>query len=224
MRAMSPGRVGQGRDGMDGEGGNVDTLYVRLEMDDRHFHSLFRLLQGGFMVEAETGCSIRTFLCGQLMLSAAYVEERIRAVFLDGRPVDDIGSATVKDGSHLALSAAMPGLVGVTLSRGSMLAPLRGSITHRETGRAEPRMRGTVHMKLFNLAMKETGRVFLERGVYVRSWAFAAFAGEQSALLRKACRRILLNGKPAGLHELLDAVHGQDEGWVFLTVSGSEDC
>ena len=34
---------------------------------------------------------------------------------LDGKPVDDIGSSFLHDGSTLALSAAMPGLVGATL-------------------------------------------------------------------------------------------------------------
>ena len=53
---------------------------------------------------------------------------------LDGKPVDDIGAALVQDGSTLALSAAMPGLVGATLRRGGAYSSFRSAITYHETG------------------------------------------------------------------------------------------
>ena len=58
--------------------------------------------------------------------------EKIQSIMLDGKPVDDIGSAMIHDGSVLALSAAMPGLVGATLRRGGAYASFRSAITYHE--------------------------------------------------------------------------------------------
>ncbi|MCP4349944.1 MAG: endonuclease/exonuclease/phosphatase family protein [Desulfobacterales bacterium] len=62
------------------------------------------------MLKVQVGCSIRSLLCKQTDVASDYVDERISTVFLDGKPVDDVDSAIVKNGSVLALSAAMPGL------------------------------------------------------------------------------------------------------------------
>jgi hypothetical protein len=119
------------------------------------------------MVKADVNCSIRTMLCEQLGLSPQYVEDRIKTIFLDGRPIDDIDSAVIRDGSALALSAAMPGLVGAIVRRGSHLAPLRSQIAHREEKKVHPRREGIVVLKLFNLLMGELGPNLLKRGVIV---------------------------------------------------------
>jgi len=95
--------------------------------------SFFQLMQRGFMVKIRVGCSIKSLLCNQLGLSQEYLEERIQTILLDGRPVDDVESAIVKQESTLALSAALPGLVGATLRKGGYYAPLRSHISHSET-------------------------------------------------------------------------------------------
>jgi hypothetical protein len=125
------------------------------------------LFQHGVMINAQVNCSIRTMLCQQLGLSDQYVEDRIKTIFLDGRPVDDIDSAIIRDGSALALSAAMPGLVGAILRRGGHLAPLRSQIAHREEKKVASRRVGTIVLKLFNLLIDELGPSLLERGVIV---------------------------------------------------------
>jgi len=78
----------------------------------------FQFLQRGFRVRAQVGCTIKSMLCRQFGLDPVYVEERIKTVFMDGKAVDDMDSAVIKDSSTLALSAAMPGLVGATFRRG----------------------------------------------------------------------------------------------------------
>ncbi len=54
---------------------------------------IFPLLQKGFVLEAEVGCSLRELLAERFGISAEYIENRIQTVFLDGKPVDDMDAA-----------------------------------------------------------------------------------------------------------------------------------
>jgi len=92
------------------------TVRLSLTLEPDKIHGFFPLLRQGFMVRARVGCSIKTMLCEQFGVSPEYMEDRIKTIFLDGKTVDDVDSAIIKDGSTLALSAAMPGLVGATLT------------------------------------------------------------------------------------------------------------
>src|SRR3989304_1732354 len=125
-------------------------MHLCFMIDDTRTSEFFQLLQRGFMLKAQVGCSIKRFLCEQVGLSPEYIAEKIQTVFLDGRPVDDLDSAIIKDGARLALSAAMPGLVGATMRRGGIYSSFRNTITHRETGARYAIGEGFVHLKLFN--------------------------------------------------------------------------
>ena len=64
----------------------------------------------------------------------------------------------------LALSAAMPGLVGATLRRGGTYAAMRAAITRAaERGAAAAREEPLVRVKLFNLLIDELGPLLLAR-------------------------------------------------------------
>ena len=120
------------------------------------------------MVNAQVGSTIKSLLCQQFGLSPEYLENRIQTIFLDGKPVDNVDSATVKQGSTVALSAALPGLAGATLRRGGYYAPMRSQISHREEAAPEPHHEGMIFLKLFNLLLKELGPSFLKRGIWVK--------------------------------------------------------
>lgn len=107
-------------------------------------------------------CSVEAFLCDRLQVDPAYVDERISTIFLDGQPVDDIKTAVIRDGSVLALSGAMPGLVGAVMRRGSFYASFRDSITRRSENGKNGAVMGTVRVKLFNMVLKELGPHLLE--------------------------------------------------------------
>ena len=127
------------------------------------------LFSKGVGIQARTGCSIAEFVNGQLGISQEYLEERIQTIFLDGKPVDDHHTAKVGHGSMLALSAAMPGLVGAIMRRGGHLAAMRKSITHTaDTGEA-CKLDGWVTVKLFNLTARELGVVLLRHGILIAS-------------------------------------------------------
>jgi hypothetical protein len=127
--------------------------------------AFFPLLQKGATVPAYVGCSLKSLLCDQLGIDADFVAKRILTVFCDSQPVDDLDRTIIRDGSSVALSAAMPGLVGASMRRGGQYAALRRGISHGEDSGADARAGGTVRIKLFNLLLAEVGPRILSRGV-----------------------------------------------------------
>ncbi len=129
---------------------------------------LLPLLQQGVQIEIESDRSLEDLLCRQWGLSRDYVTGRISTLFLNGRPVDDIEKARVPEGARLALSCAMPGLIGATMRRGGVLAPFRSSISHQENQRpASRKRRALITVKLFNMLTRELGPVLLTQGIIV---------------------------------------------------------
>ena len=179
------------------------TVSLRLSLDADKIHGFFPLLQRGFEVKVQVGCSIKTMLCEQFGLSPEYVENRLKTIFLDGKPVDDVDSAIIKEGSTLALSAAMPGLAGAILRSGGHLAPLRGEIAYREENQAISRREGMVIVKLFNLIMDELGPIFLKRGIFLRREHLESFLIGLGEDFWAGCKGAQVDGQEVGLNNLL---------------------
>jgi hypothetical protein len=137
---------------------------VRMVLPLEQLSAFSRLLQQGVWLRVETGCSVASLLTEQFGIAENYIVERITTLFLDYKPIDDLESVYVNDGSTLALSSAMPGLVGTTMRRGSHLAAMRGDISCQTEQKAESGM-GRIRIKLFNLVMAELGATFLAHGV-----------------------------------------------------------
>ena len=144
-------------------------IKLALKSEKGSLSSFFPLLQKGFAVKTQAGNSIKNLLCEQFHVNADYLEDRIQTIFLDGKPVDDAETARVKNGCTVALSAAMPGLVGSTFRRGGALAAFRNGITYREQDDIPEEDRAeTVTVKLFNLLVGELGPAFLQEGIWVK--------------------------------------------------------
>lgn len=171
-------------------------------LEDDLIPRFFQLLQQGFIVKAQVGCSIKTLLCQQLDLSPEYLEERIQTIFLDGKPVDDVHSATVKQGSTLALSAALPGLVGASLRKGGYYAPMRSQISYREVTPSGPLQEGVIILKLFNLTLKELGPTFLKRGVWINREDLSDFFKRQPDDFWSAFKAARVDGKKFDLEKI----------------------
>jgi hypothetical protein len=75
----------------------------------------------------------------------------------------------------VALSSALPGLVGATLRRGGFYACLRDSINYRQEDLPVDTRPGTITIKLFNLLMDELGPVFLKKGIIMGRSAVVSF-------------------------------------------------
>ncbi len=168
---------------------------IRLVIDKTYMAGFFPLLQQGVTIKARVGCSVKAFLLGEIGADAETLE-KIQSVFLDGRAVDDLESAIIGDGSTLALSAAMPGLVGATMRRGGRYSSFRSAITYHETGHRCSSGEGLVTLKLFNLLMAELGPGVLEKGFLVSSSDLAEFLSGRRYLLER-CKQVFLNGNSA---------------------------
>jgi hypothetical protein len=156
----------------------------------------FPLLQQGFSVRARLGCSIRDLLCKQFGLEPDYLKHRITTIFLNGKAIDDPESSRVTDGSTLALSAAMPGLVGATMRAGGYYAAMRGAMTHQETAGSDRQKTGQIRIKLFNLLMAELGPGFLAHGIIIPARELADFLADQPSTSWEGWRRTVVNGEP----------------------------
>jgi hypothetical protein len=180
------------------------TTNLYLHIQDNLIPNFFPLLQQGFMVKVQVDCTIKTLLCQQLGLNPEYLQTRIQTIFLDGRPVDDVNSATVMEGATLALSAAMPGLVGATLRKGSYYASMRSQISYREMATSKSPHKGMILLKLFNLILKELGPTFLKQGVWINGKDISDFFTRQSDDFWTGCKAANIDGKKFDLDKLLD--------------------
>lgn len=136
------------------------------------------LLQQGVWLQAQTGCSVANLLTEQFGIAGDYIVERITTLFLDFKPIDDLETSYVNNGSTLALSSAMPGLVGTTMRRGSHLAAMRGDISCQAQQQVESGM-GRIKIKLFNMVMTEQGGNFLSHGIFLSNNDLRSFLNEQ---------------------------------------------
>lgn len=193
--------------------------HLALTVDGPLVARFFLLLQQGVTIRRRVGCSVDAFLREEIGAAPDTIE-KIQSIMLDGKPVDDIGTALLHDGSVLALSAAMPGLVGATLRRGGAYASLRNAITYHEAGKACVRGEGWVGIKLFNLMMAELGPGLLRQGVLVKAADLADLLAERSQEFRRGCT-VTLDGKPIDIGMLVGSTELAGKDRVFLTVTRS---
>lgn len=192
----------------------MNELIIRAK--DIRVSTFFPILQQGFGVKVQTGGSVKALLCEQLGLDPAYVDHRIQTIFLDSKPVDDMQTAVVKDGATLALSAAMPGLVGAVMRSGGLLAPFRRTISHCNPEMDASCAEGIIMVKLFNLLVRELGAPLLSRGVLLSKDTLARLLGDRPADFWEGYQRIELDGKEIAGHLFPPAGWIGDRNAVFL--------
>ncbi len=110
--------------------GDIPGVTLSLVVKDKMVPIFFQLLGHGFSLNVQTGCSVKELLCQQFGIPEDYLDERIKTIFLNAKVVDDVSSATVNEGCTLALSGAMPGLVGAILRSGGFYASMRSQISY----------------------------------------------------------------------------------------------
>jgi hypothetical protein len=179
------------------------------------------ILQAGFKVNVHTGVSIRDLLCKQFDINPDYVEDRIRTAFLNGKPVDDFSTAIIESDDTLALSSAMPGLVGATFRKGGVLAAFRSTISHRRADTIVEGRAGVVSIKLFNLLTREIGLTFLKRGIIVDSDTAGWFFSDPPDAFRRDCKDILVDGQNMNANQLLQTITSESEDFAELRLMTS---
>jgi hypothetical protein len=190
------------------------TCHLVLTLDPDVVPLFFQFLQRGVAVEAGLGGSVRTFLCEQLGLDPDYVDRRIQTVFLDGKTVDDLDAAILNQGSVLSLSAALPGLLGAVLRKGSHYGAMRAQISYRKETAASPCRKGHVILKLFNLLTGELGPTLFKRGLCVKGKDLGEFFKERSDRFWAGCRMARIDEDNVETNKLADIDWG--DGMVLL--------
>jgi hypothetical protein len=158
-----------------------DAALPTVELPEGGLQRLAAAFQQGVTVRVPDGTSVSDFLVEVLGVDPGYVRSRISTVFLDGSVVDDVETARLHQGSRLALSAAMPGLVGATLRKGGYYAAMRAAITLAADGPGTTDgSTALVSVKLFNLLIEELGPVLLAHGVALPAAEARALLGERA--------------------------------------------
>ncbi len=196
---------------------NDQKAVLCLTVEEDLIPTFYKLLSQGFTVKARVGCTLRELLCRQLGLSADYIEQRVQTIFLDGKAVDNIDTAVVRQGSTLALSAAMPGLAGATLRRGGAYASMRSQISYEGTPVPDHVKDGELVLKLFNLVARELGPRFLEQGVWINGKNLQGFFQQAPDSFWAGCRAAELNGQLFDIDRLAKMEWAQQQVFVTLT-------
>ena len=198
-------------------------LSVEFNLSPEGIPSFFPLLQKGFMVKARVGVSVQTFLGDHVGLSPEYLRDRVKTIFLDGKSVDDLDKTLIPDGSRLALSAALPGLAGAVLRRGSPFAGLRSRVVEGEKDLPGKPAEGFVYLKLFNLLLPELGPVFLRKGILIPREDFQEFWESLPGDMRERLEEtIRVEGKGLPADQIRDFIGSSSIAWIALAIhSGS---
>ena len=175
------------------------TLFLIAE--PKLFERFLQLLQKGVKVNARVGSTVLSFLCDDLGLSPEYVDKRIQTLFLNGKAIDNPDTSFLKEDSTLALSAAMPGVLGATLRKGGRYARMRSEISYQEQNTGISVHEGFVLLKLFNLLPAEIGPSVLARGIWLKGEELNHFLKELPDEVLGMCSEAKADGQAVNLKD-----------------------
>nr|WP_321257466.1 hypothetical protein [uncultured Pseudodesulfovibrio sp.] len=144
------------------------------------------LLQKGFFLQGKSGMSVRNLLHDVLGYEDDFIEQKVRTIFRNNRPVDDIDNVFIKDRDRFALGGAMPGIVGIVMGRDNPYKSFRSEISAQKEVKAIRAVPITVSMKIFSTLAVETGIDILGRGILVAPSVLVDFLGEKKDMITEA--------------------------------------
>jgi hypothetical protein len=201
---------------------NTAEGHLCLQVNPRLIPLFFQLLGQGLSVNVQTGVTVNDLLCRQLGIGEDYLAQRIQTIFLNAKVVDDIDSAVVAKESTLALSGAMPGLVGAILRSGGYYAAMRNQLSHLQGGPSSQAQSANITLKLMNIVAKELGPAFLQQGIRLKGRTLWEFLERRMDDLTAGCRACELDGKPVELATLREINWG-DHMFLLQVYSEAAD-
>jgi len=168
-------------------------------------------------VKVECGKPLSDLLYNQFHIPFEYVRLEIKVIFLESSPVDNLETAIIKDGATLALSAAMPGLVGAAMRRDGELNWMRSGISYQESETEHREEPGLLKIKLFNKVMADLGESFLRRGVYLQSTYLSDFLARFTPEFWNEGITIMKNGEAISSEELINFAKDRTQ-WLRLLI------
>jgi len=153
----------------------IPARHLSIALRGERISAFLPLLQSGVRVVCRAGVTLEELLVDQWGIGAEYVASRITTLFVNSRAVDNVATTLIQGGAVVALSGAMPGLVGATMRRGGFYAAMRGAMTYREDAANPGHGVEWVRVKLFNLLLRELGPGFLARGIIMTAAELSEF-------------------------------------------------
>jgi len=155
------------------------------------------VLQEGIGFKIKSGCTLNQFLLEICGFTNDYIEKRIKTAFINQKPVDNYDQAIIHDQDIIGLSGAMPGLVGATFRKNSVLSPFRSHISFNRLQDSEP-LKGKndaiITLRLFNILINETGPGLLKKGVLIQGQALKAILETERSTKDSLIKAIKFNG------------------------------
>ena len=144
------------------------NIQLTLTNDKNRYIAFSSLMHLGFKVKTTVGTTIKELLCSQFDVPVDTLDNWLKIIFLNGKPVDFPDTASVKDGSTIALSPYLGGIACRSLQRDSPISTFRDGISHHEEDVAPVTPEEAwVTIKLFNLAGNAIGPILLKQGIWV---------------------------------------------------------
>ena len=189
---------------------------IEITVPTKRIALFFQLLAGGIRKGVETHRSLRDVLCRQLGMDADYLKNHIQTIFLNGRAVDDPDREIAVDGSEIALSAAMPGLVGAVFRKGGMLSGFRAEISSQSPDAGAAGNKGIIILKLFNRVAADLGAGFLKNGIVLETIQWKRFLERHAEIIALMAQKVTMDGKPWDILKYADGL--PDSGDIRLRV------
>jgi hypothetical protein len=157
-------------------------VHLRMKREGRMAWNF--LLQKGFFLAGRSGMTVCEFLVESVGYDRSVIDEQVRTIFLNSRPVDDIDNAHLHEGARLALGSAMPGLVGICMGRDNPYKSFRSGIAAGEdSSRPDEREVIRVFVKVFSTLAVDTGDGILGRGIMLDAGVLREFLERNAANL-----------------------------------------
>ena len=197
--------------------GEILIQDIQIDIESRDLSVFWGVFAYGFKLTIHPGITMHDLLCRQIGITETYLIERIQTVFLNGKAIDDIFDKTVKDKDVIALSAAMPGLVGAVLRKGGILSPLRSDYASEQNTGTLSNRPGQIRLKLFNLIASELGSDFLKQGIRINGDHFIGYVKGKRLTLKSVCRKVVIDGEKYEVDDILTVC--RPDGDVFFSVN-----
>lgn len=190
---------------------------VVLDVGPEDLREFLPLLRRGFLCETKREQNLAAFLAETLGLGNP--GGMVTAV-LDEAPVDDIGKATLREGSVLTVAAAVPGERKPVPPDEGLFRPGPADRRTRtgKAGRSGPRETGLVLLILCGILLQERGGPVLRKGVLIEGETVDAhFSGRDRGFFRRV-RRLRISGEDADPAWLGSGGPGRLCDWIHLIV------
>ncbi len=193
-----------------------DTLLIKCH---NHLTGHFmQELQKGFYVLSKEGKTIHLFLTEDCGISDDYISSKVKTIFINGEPVDDIFNIQVKENGVCALSGAMPGIVGAMMRAGSPYATMRKSISARPDNTVESGKKIILKLKIFNTILFDMGINFLKKGILLKKNRIIELFLKHGKDIYADCREIILNDSIIQKEEIIENLQNKSDELVLLKI------